>query len=53
VYTFHGAVVSMSGAELDRLADGASLEVRGDGKCLGHLSISPEFRIDGSGTSSE
>jgi len=42
----------MSGAELDRLADGASLAVRGDGKSIGQLSISPEFRVDGSDTSS-
>jgi ABC-2 type transport system ATP-binding protein len=47
VYTFHGAVASMAGTELDRLQDGASLAVRGDGKSLGHLSISTEFRIAG------
>jgi len=52
VYTFHAAVASMSGAEVDRLADGASLAVRGDGKSIGQLSISPEFRVDGSDTSS-
>jgi len=46
VYTINGAVASMSGAELDRLPDGASLAVRGDGTSLGHLAISPEFRID-------
>jgi len=32
---------------VDRLADGASLAVRGDGKSIGQLSISPEFRVDG------
>jgi ABC-2 type transport system ATP-binding protein len=52
VYTIHGAVASMSGAELDRLADGASLAVRGDGRSLGPLSINPEFRVDGDDTDS-
>lgn len=46
-YTVQGAVASISGPELDRLSDGASLAVRGDGKSVGHISIRPEFHIEG------
>jgi len=46
-YTLHGAVASIEGADLDRLSEGASLAVRGDGKSVGHVSIRPEFRVDG------
>jgi ABC-2 type transport system ATP-binding protein len=52
VYTVNGAVASIAGTELDRLVAGASLSVRGDGTSVGHLSIRPEFRVDGLGPSS-
>ena len=47
VYTFHGAVTSISGTELHRLAEGATLAVLGDGKTVGHVSIRSEFFVDG------
>ena len=47
VYTFHGAITSISGTELHRLAEGASLAVLGDGKSVGHVSIRSEFCADG------
>jgi len=46
-YLIHAAIGSTSGTELHRLDDGAALAVHGDGKSTGHVSIRPEFHIDG------
>ncbi|QAY63406.1 ABC transporter ATP-binding protein [Xylanimonas allomyrinae] len=44
-YSFHGAVVSHSGEELDRKRDAAPLHVSGDGRTSGFTWARPEVRV--------
>lgn len=43
-YTVHGAVARSSGAEIDRLSEGASFTVEADGRSIGALHSDPHFR---------
>lgn len=42
-YSIHGAIAEGSGVEVDRLADAATLAVRGDNTAIGYLHINPEI----------